>query len=278
MTWFKVDDGLHGSAKARRAGEAMALWVMAGSWCADQLTDGWVPEDMVQMLAPRTWRRWADKLVQVRLWIVEEREGECGWQFHDWDKYQPTKQQVLADREAAAERQRRARERAKESRRDKEDSERVSHGVTNGVSHGPPDHTRPDRSSYGTTHPPVVPPAAHLTPPGTDGRRGTRLPEEFAVTDAMKAWAREHAPLAGLPDHEMFMDHWRAQTGQRAVKRDWEATWRNWMRRVQENRERERNGRRTASTDIAKVTPLATADQRASDAFDIARRLGTSTA
>jgi hypothetical protein len=52
----------------------------------------------------------------------------------------------------------------------------------------------------------------------------------------MKQWARENTPLAGMTDHEMFLDHWRAQSGQRAVKRDWEATWRNWMRRVQDNR------------------------------------------
>lgn len=90
--------------------------------------------------------------------------------------------------------------------------------------------------------PPVVPPPKP--------KRGTRLPDDFAVTEAMKAWARDHAPLAGLTDHEAFCDHWRGQSGQRAVKADWVATWRNWMRRTQENRElaHARNGPRGAVT------------------------------
>ncbi len=30
---------------------------------------------------------------------------------------------------------------------------------------------------------------------------------------------------------DTFRDHWRAQPGQKALKSDWEATWRNWRRR-----------------------------------------------
>ena len=150
MAWFKVDDGLHASTKTRRAGDAMALWVMAGSWCADQLTDGFLPHDMAPVLA-RNWRKWAAKLVEVGLWTVDERNGVQGWRFHDWQVYQPSRSQVLAEREAAADRQRRARDRAKQ-RRDEGGQSRVSHAVTDGVttpvSHGPPDPTRPDPSSY----------------------------------------------------------------------------------------------------------------------------------
>lgn len=91
-----------------------------------------------------------------------------------------------------------------------------------------------------------------------DRRRGTRLPAGFAVTDEMKTWAREHTPLAGLVDHEMFVDHWRAQSGQRAVKADWVATWRNWMRRVQENKSRfqQPSGARKSTTDERVATAL----------------------
>lgn len=88
----------------------------------------------------------------------------------------------------------------------------------------------------------------------------------------MKTWAREHAPLAGLVDHEMFVDHWRAQSGQRAVKADWVATWRNWMRRVQENKSRfqQPSGARKSTTDERVAAALeagarlqAVADQKA---------------
>lgn len=105
-------------------------------------------------------------------------------------------------------------------------------------------------------------PTTH-TPSTQAPKRGTRLPEDFTVTEAMKTWARKDAPLAGLVDHEMFVDHWRAQTGQRAVKRDWEATWRNWMRRVQENRV----GRPPGSP------PKSTTDDRMAQAIDLGRRL-----
>lgn len=99
-------------------------------------------------------------------------------------------------------------------------------------------------------------------PQASESQRGMRLPADFAVTDEMKAWARAKAPLAGIVDHEMFVDHWHAQSGQRAVKRDWEATWRNWMRRVQENRS---GGNRPG--------PRSTTDERMTEAADLGRRM-----
>ena len=32
--------------------------------------------------------------------------------------------------------------------------------------------------------------------------------------------------------HDVFTDYWNAKTGQDATKRDWDATWRNWIRRA----------------------------------------------
>jgi hypothetical protein len=193
MAWFKVDDGLHASTKTRRAGDAMALWVMAGSWCADQLTDGWLPEDMAPGLS-RNWKKQAAKLVEVGLWKPEQRNGEAGWRFHDWEVYQPTRIQVLADREAAAERQRRARDKAKQ-RRDEEAQSRVSHGVTDGVttpvSHGPPDPTRPDLKIK-----PSRSPSASTSPkPGADDdpqfvRFWAAYPRRIGKGQARRAWAK----------------------------------------------------------------------------------------
>lgn len=34
---------------------------------------------------------------------------------------------------------------------------------------------------------------------------------------------------------EKFRDYWAAQPGQKGVKTDWPATWRNWVRRVAES-------------------------------------------
>lgn len=62
--------------------------------------------------------------------------------------------------------------------------------------------------------------------------RGTRVPEDFKPTDEMIEWARLNAPGIGWSEHEKFMDYWRGVSGQRGVKQDWCATWRNWMRKA----------------------------------------------
>lgn len=99
--WFKVDDKLHDHRKARAAGKAaMGVWVLAGSWAADNLTDGFVPASILP--------RWgtagdAKKLCAVGLWISDEQDGESGWRFHEWDQRQPMRAQKLAERAARAE-------------------------------------------------------------------------------------------------------------------------------------------------------------------------------
>lgn len=105
MTWFKVDDGLHAHPKAFRAGTAaLGLWVRAGSWAASQLTDGFVPADVVRMYGTPAM---AKALVTADLWS----KVEGGYQFHQWsdDGRQPTRAAVEADRAAARERMKKRR-------------------------------------------------------------------------------------------------------------------------------------------------------------------------
>lgn len=57
----------------------------------------------------------------------------------------------------------------------------------------------------------------------------TGLPADFPITETMRAWALSKTPLVDIDsEHEKFMDYWRAHGKKMA---DWEATWRNWMRR-----------------------------------------------
>lgn len=86
----------------------------------------------------------------------------------------------------------------------------------------------------------------------------------------MKDWARKECPLTTYRDHEMFTDHWHAQSGQRAVKRNWVATWRNWMRRTQENRERTNSYQQRTITDRP---TRATTDERVAQAAEAGARL-----
>jgi hypothetical protein len=112
VTWFKVDDTFYRSRKVRRLGKdrvpCVGLWTLCGDWSADNLTDGFVPWEIVE-----DWdedRRWAVRLIQAALWFETEHDGEHGVQFHDWADWQPTRDQVVQRRKADAERRARWRD------------------------------------------------------------------------------------------------------------------------------------------------------------------------
>jgi hypothetical protein len=102
MPWFKIDDTFYRHRKVRKLGSekisAIGLWGLAGTWCAENLTDGFVPRSEVVAWDSRF--RYAKRLVDVGLWEVADEDGEPGWQFHDWAQYQPKGEDVEADREA----------------------------------------------------------------------------------------------------------------------------------------------------------------------------------
>ena len=104
MAWFKVDDQFYDHPKvADLPLSAIGLWIKAGSYCARYETDGSLTSARVQPLGGRT--RDADRLVEAGLW----HRVDGGYQFHDWDQYQPTKAQQDAEREKARERMRKRR-------------------------------------------------------------------------------------------------------------------------------------------------------------------------
>jgi hypothetical protein len=85
-----VDDAMHDHRKFRgRSLAAIGLWTVAGAWCGDNRTDGFVPEAVA-----RRWpgsRKLACELVAAGLWENTDHDGERGWRFHDWSDWQPTK-------------------------------------------------------------------------------------------------------------------------------------------------------------------------------------------
>jgi hypothetical protein len=165
MPWFKVDDHFHSHPKVKKCGLAVVgLWTVSGSYCMAHLTDGFVEEWFV-----REWRRGtqlAATLVAAGLWYETTRNGEKGWQFHDWDKYQPTKKQVEAEREKS--RNRKAAQRLSQG-----ESHRDSGGESQGES----------RQTPGTVAPPPPDPSFSLV--DLEGRvtesnaRGNTPPPQF---------------------------------------------------------------------------------------------------
>jgi hypothetical protein len=101
VPWFKVDDKLHDHRKARRAGKAaMGVWVLAGSWSMDNDYDGFVPEDVLSRWGSRAD---AERLVAAGLWDPERFNGEQGWRFHDWARFQPSAAVTAATKAKEAE-------------------------------------------------------------------------------------------------------------------------------------------------------------------------------
>jgi hypothetical protein len=62
------------------------------------------------------------------------------------------------------------------------------------------------------------------------------IPDDFALTEERMAWAKEHAPAINAKrETDSFMDYWQGEGGK---KKNWETTWRNWMRKAQTDAER----------------------------------------
>lgn len=137
MPWFKVDDALAMHVKAFASGnKALGLWVRAGSWSMQQLTDGHIPSGVVTALGGD----WDDAAALVNAGLWHQAGG--GYQFHDWAEYQPTREQIEAERA-------KTRERVEKHRANKR-SNTVGNGVTNGGGTGAP--SRPSPNPMTTTY------------------------------------------------------------------------------------------------------------------------------
>lgn len=224
MAWYKVDDGFHSSRKLlsiprRHRFAAIGLWTVAGSWCSDELTDGHVPDFMIEEWSPPPSA--APALVDAGLW---ERESS-GFAFRNWSEYQPSRKDVEAERAASRERMREIRARRKKAKPQDSGEEGGVFGRTapNGSeSVRNPDPTRPD-------------PTPSSTKKEGAAKRGTRLPEPFMLTAEMRQWAVGEAPSVDVDaSTKRFVDYWRAEPGAKGKKIDWVATWRNWIRKQQE--------------------------------------------
>lgn len=139
MPWFKVDDGLFSSRKVlsiprKDRVAAVGLWTLAGSWAAQELTDGVVPKYALDALGATL--RLSRALVEAQLWLSRP---DGGIEFKNWSEFQPTRSQVEKDREDARERQRSHREK-------KRDGDVTNGDVTRDYQRESqdPDPTRPD--------------------------------------------------------------------------------------------------------------------------------------
>lgn len=143
---FKVDDCFANHPKTvelldhPRGAEAIALWTLAGSYCARYLLDGYITDSQVRRLGLDI--ELADLLVDVGLWIRGDARGlspgdspgdslgeypkgtsdNCprGYTFKDWNRWNEPKSEVESRREKERQKKRRQRQSHQKSERSPE--------------------------------------------------------------------------------------------------------------------------------------------------------------
>ncbi len=92
-------------------------------------------------------------------------------------------------------------------------------------------------------------------------KRGTRIPDDFEVTQPMVIWARNECPdVDGRFETSQFIDYWAAKAGKDATKLDWVRVWQTWMRRSQRDVLRRGPHLRAVPTPVRPTDPVAAFD------------------
>jgi hypothetical protein len=172
-----------------------------------------------------------ERLVSVRFLDV----ADGGYQVHDFLSYNPSREQIVTEREA-----KRQGGRDGAARRWHRDSS--THGSSHGGSHADPIGgsmlpipipSRPDPKEERESSPRLAPPERRVVGAKTKAARRAKsyVPASDAPTADVDAWCQMNgipSPSKSLEASKM-LDHFRA-AGE--AKADWGATWRNWERRA----------------------------------------------
>lgn len=142
MGWLKVDDKLPRNPKVL-AGDIETAWyyLCALTHCAEQMTDGYIADSVVPLVAPHITdpRSVAERCADLDMF----RRVEGGYEVPDYLDFNPSRASVLEKREKDKSRQQSHRE----SRRDTESTSGVTPGVpsrpvpSDEISHHPPTAT-----------------------------------------------------------------------------------------------------------------------------------------
>lgn len=235
---------------------AIGVWSLAGDYAATQLSDGYVPADVLKTFGCTDAIRAALKVTINKkgdlspLWL-EGRHG--GIQLTNWPKHQRTNDEVTAYRTREAERKRVERD-AKRSRSTSE-NEDLSGWTMNGHDADVRTDVRDPKTETKTETRSVVTLGSADKPSATT--RGSRLPDAWMPPENVIAQMRSDHPHVNLrSEHEKFIDYWHAQPGAKGRKSDWPAVWRNWIRRAAEQAPARNGTHLKPSTTDARVAQL----------------------
>lgn len=143
MTWFKVDDGFYDHPKVDDLPlEVVGLWLLCGTYAARHLTDGVVSAQRVRKFGGTD--DMCSALVRANMW----RTHPEGYEFVDWGDWNPTRDEVEAERAKSRERMRRRRQASRSDQGERSEDVRANTERTSpGVRDPRPDPTRPIKST-----------------------------------------------------------------------------------------------------------------------------------
>lgn len=218
MEWCRLHGNYYLDPALVRAGEAAELlFVRMLAYSAENETGGRVPRLALPMLAPTRTRARIEALLREGV-VIDDGADVV---LRSWERIQEA-------HDSAADRRRRDRERKAEKRR-QERLPGLSADMEGDVSADSP-RTVARTSAPSPRHKEVE--TEQKTSSSVTRKRATQAPDDFEITDAMRSWGREHAPLVTDPVAEtrQFLDHARANG---KTFKDWPAAWRTWMGNAQ---------------------------------------------
>lgn len=257
-TWARFTTNFADSPKvAALSAEAFRTLVEMILWARQELTDGVLPQYIVH-------RRWNAECIAELLHNHRDRPSltrneEGDYVIRDFLEHQESREQVESRkaRKSAAARKR------WEKKRAPEDASSNAGCITGSSANNYAEEEEEEEIEVlRTSIPPVI-------PPSTSTARGSRLPEGWEPSEDLVAWTRTNAPAAATnTEVERFRDYWTAQPGARGRKVSWDATWRNWARRCQDDAT-QRSGYRSQTQVMADIR---------AQAAEATRRMGATSA
>ena len=282
MPCARIDDEFDDHPKVlalldhEQGGAAVGLWTLCLTWAYRNTlkrgkTPGLIPPGLPRRYLGPVARSLADMLTvappgfKEGLW--EPLDDGTGWMIHDFEQYLPTEK----TREARSEAGKRGAAVRWAGHTAKDKGPGTDGNLLSDDDNLPEPGHEPDSNPMandGSRAPvrraiskEIAPVPGPVPVPGPEGQnltasperrqRGKRIPDDFAVTPEMVAWARVRCPhVDGRTETEKFINHWRSESGQKAAKLDWVLTWKNWMIRAEEQAPRAAaNGGQRSTTD-----------------------------
>lgn len=118
---------------------------------------------------------------------------------------------------------------------------------------------------------PTPTPTPTAAPALSNPSRGSRLPEDWQPKPETIAAMRAQCPAVDLRyEHDKFTNYWRGVPGAKGRKCDWDATWRNWICRANEQLPTRNRGRPAVPAVDRKIAAAALIYEQAANPEGIA--------